>query len=115
MRGKTKVVAVLAGLMAMVVGGSGACAETQCPGKPPDFSMGMAVSSEECGSCDVAIYREYAMGFGGDVQYRGIVYKSAQGKLLKPISFNACSFSRSPTVEGRCVWPNRFNLVYLEC
>ncbi|MBI5588964.1 MAG: hypothetical protein HY881_00630 [Deltaproteobacteria bacterium] len=50
--------------------------------RPPDLSMKTATSSEECGSCHVAIYREYAMGFGGDLSYKGIVYKFAKDKLL---------------------------------
>lgn len=56
--------------------------EKRAEGKAPDFSMGTATPSEECGICHVAIYREYAMGFGGDLTYKGIVYKSAKDKLL---------------------------------
>lgn len=54
------------------------------PVKPkiPDFAMGSGTPSEECGVCHVAIYREYAMGFGGDLSYKGITYKSPQDKVL---------------------------------
>ncbi len=54
------------------------------PRKPkvPDFAMGSATPSEECGACHIAIYREYAMGFGGDLVYRGITYRSPRDKVL---------------------------------
>lgn len=47
-----------------------------------DFPMGTATPSEECGACHEAIYREFALGFGGDLRYPGIVYRSRQDKLL---------------------------------
>ncbi len=57
-------------------------AESPQKAKAPDFAMGTATPSEECGACHVAIYREYAMGFGGDLTYNGITYKSPQDKVL---------------------------------
>ncbi len=58
-------------------------ADTQEKPKASDTkTMGTATSSAECGACHVAIYREYAMGFGGDLNYKGIVYQSAKDKLL---------------------------------
>ncbi|MBF0549725.1 MAG: hypothetical protein HQK60_04245 [Deltaproteobacteria bacterium] len=72
----------LFGLVALLVAGLGYTAEKKTTKAPPDLSMKTATSSEECGSCHVAIYREYAMGFGGDLNYKGIVYKSAKDKLL---------------------------------
>ena len=49
---------------------------------PVQWPLGTATPSEECGVCHQAIYREYALGFGSDLQFKGIVYKSAQDKLL---------------------------------
>ncbi len=46
------------------------------------FPMGTETSPEVCGACHVAIYREYAMGFGSDIQFKGIIYKSVQDKVL---------------------------------
>ncbi|HYA40581.1 MAG TPA: hypothetical protein VEF34_04730 [Syntrophobacteraceae bacterium] len=57
-------------------------AETQKRPKAPELAMGTATLSEECGACHIAIYREYAMGFGGDLTYKGIVYKSREDKIL---------------------------------
>jgi hypothetical protein len=53
----------------------------QVPGTV-DFSLGPAVSAEQCGICHVAIYREYRMGFGSDLVYKGMVYQSKEEKLL---------------------------------
>lgn len=65
----------------------------------PDLSMKTATSSEECGSCHVAIYREYAMGFGGDLTYKGIVYKSAKDKLLT-FSANVSTSATAHSLAG---------------
>lgn len=46
------------------------------------FPERTATPSQVCGGCHVAIYREFQFGFGSDIQYRGIVYKSAKEKLL---------------------------------
>jgi nitrate/TMAO reductase-like tetraheme cytochrome c subunit len=49
----------------------------------PEFPQGTATPSEACGACHQAIYREFATGFGSDLQYRAILYQSpAGGKLL---------------------------------
>ena len=75
-------------ILSLLIGGtmfipaSGVLAAGQQQTGHADLSMKTAASSEECGSCHVAIYREYAMGFGGDLTYKGIVYKSAKDKLL---------------------------------
>ncbi|MBI4221693.1 MAG: hypothetical protein HY607_03285 [Planctomycetes bacterium] len=47
------------------------------------WPLGTATPSEQCGICHQAIYREYALGFGSDLEFKGIVYKSAQDKILK--------------------------------
>lgn len=46
------------------------------------WPQGMSTPSEECGVCHQAIYREYAFGFGSDLEFKGIVYRSLQDKLL---------------------------------
>lgn len=61
---------------------AGPAAAAKGDGKGPDLSMKTATSSEECGGCHIAIYREYAMGFGGDLTYKGIIYQSAKDKIL---------------------------------
>ncbi len=62
------------------------------PAKPPasvaakaaaaDFPDGTATSSELCGACHQAIYREFAEGFGADLQYGQILYESPEGKKV---------------------------------
>jgi hypothetical protein len=79
---KTKLLTLLGCIIVLLMIANGIAAEKQGKAKPPDFSMRTATPSEECGTCHIAIYREYAMGFGGDLKYRGIVYKSAQDKVL---------------------------------
>src|SRR5262245_27272019 len=46
------------------------------------FPDGTATSSELCGSCHQAIYREYAEGFGADLQYGEILYEAPSGKKV---------------------------------
>ena len=46
------------------------------------FPEGTATPSKVCGECHVAIYKEFQFGFGSDIRYQGIVYKSAKEKLL---------------------------------
>src|SRR5215467_15939372 len=43
------------------------------------FPLGTATPSEFCGACHKAIYREYAEGFGADLQYGEILYESPDG------------------------------------
>ncbi len=46
------------------------------------FPQGTATPSELCGACHKAIYREYAEGFGADLQYGEILYESPEGKKV---------------------------------
>lgn len=46
------------------------------------FPAGTATPSEYCGVCHQAIYREFAQGFGSDLQYSRIVYGSSPGRVL---------------------------------
>lgn len=48
----------------------------------PEFPLGTATPSELCGACHQAIYREFATGFGSDLEYKAIVYQSAAGRPL---------------------------------
>lgn len=43
---------------------------------------GRSPTSEECGACHVAIYREYVMGFGAELQYKGVLSKATEDKFL---------------------------------
>ncbi|MBF0498150.1 MAG: hypothetical protein HQK58_16495 [Deltaproteobacteria bacterium] len=73
----------LLGVVALLITGLGYTAEKKTTATPPDFSKGTATSAETCGECHIAIYREYAMGFGGDINYKGIVYQSAKDNPLR--------------------------------
>jgi hypothetical protein len=46
------------------------------------FPLGTATPSEQCGFCHVSIYREYAMGFGADLDYKGMIAISLQDPVL---------------------------------
>jgi len=46
------------------------------------FPKGAATSSEECGVCHQAIYREFQFGIGADLHYSGMVLKSATEQKL---------------------------------
>jgi len=49
---------------------------------PVTFPFGTATPSEFCGTCHVNIYREHAFGFGADLKFEPIVYKSIDEMLL---------------------------------
>ncbi len=49
---------------------------------PVDFPLGTATPPEVCGACHKAIYREFTVGFGSDLEYKAIVYQSVSGKPL---------------------------------
>ena len=46
------------------------------------FPLGTATPSELCGACHKAIYREFATGFGSDLEYKTMVYQATTGKPL---------------------------------
>lgn len=46
------------------------------------FPLGTATPSAFCGACHQAIHREYAEGFGADLQYGEILYESPDGKKI---------------------------------
>lgn len=84
--------------------------------------------SELCGACHKAIYREFATGFGSDLDYRAIVYRSADDRVLGlPASVSATAtlhalagvdpfpiHARTVEEEGRscdvCHFPRAFEL-----
>jgi hypothetical protein len=47
------------------------------PWPPLPFPLGTATPSEVCGACHKAIYREFATGFGSDLESRTMVYHAA--------------------------------------
>jgi len=69
-----------------------------------DFPMGTATPSEECGACHEAIYREFALGFGGDLRYPGIVYRSRQDRLLT-LPANVSAGATAHSVAGLETFP----------
>lgn len=69
-----------------------------------DFPKGTATPAAECGECHVAIYREFAAGFGGDLKYPGIVYQSRQEKpLTLPASVSGSATAHA--LAGVDPWP----------
>ncbi len=99
---------------------------------PADFPMGTATPSEVCGACHKAIYREFATGFGSDLQYQAILYQSPEGRLLGlPANVSATAtlhalagadpfpvHARAVEEEGRscdvCHFPQAFELPDIE-
>jgi hypothetical protein len=47
-----------------------------------EFPLGTATPSEECGACHEAIYREFAYGFGADLQLYDALFEYVR-QLLK--------------------------------
>lgn len=68
------------------------------------FPDGTATSSQVCGACHVAIYREFASGFGADLQYPGMVYRSADGGLLT-MPATVSSTGTAHSLAGIDPWP----------
>jgi hypothetical protein len=65
----------------------------------PDFPQGTATLAEECGACHRAIYREFATGFGGDLKYPAIVYRSGSERPLT-IPANVSSTGTAHALAG---------------
>ncbi len=80
-----RVLTVLAALIVLIAVWTPSSAQ----GPPSStFPRGTATPSEECGVCHQAIYREFATGFGSDLQYRAILYQSPEGKKLVGLPAN---------------------------
>jgi hypothetical protein len=92
------------------------------------WPLGTATPPEQCALCHAAIYREYALGLGADMQVKGIVAQSAQEPLLQlppeyPVTSTAHAYAgvdpwpiRARQIEegGKscnvCHYPQAFNL-----
>lgn len=96
------------------------------------WPLGTATPSEQCGICHQAIYREYALGFGSDLEFKGIVYKTPQDKILNiPSNVSARGtahflagvdpfpiHARGAEEEGKscdvCLFPEPFQITNIE-
>src|SRR5215472_2922716 len=74
-----KILASMAGTLFLALFAASAA---QKPSSLMQFPLGTATPSELCGACHKAIYREFATGFGSDLEYKAVVYESADGKPL---------------------------------
>ena len=74
---------------------------------PPssEFPRGTATPSEECGACHQAIYREFATGFGSDLQYRAILYQSPAGGKLLGLPANVSAAGTAHALAGTDPFP----------
>lgn len=55
-----------------------------------EFPEGTATTSESCGACHMAIYREFAFGFGSDIRYKPTSIPAKPGeKLALPANVSA--------------------------
>jgi hypothetical protein len=65
------------------------------------FPDGTATPSEMCGACHKAIYKEFALGFGGDIKYKYIFLKSAKDQRLN--RYNDRNFTEDQTEFNRAM------------
>ena len=70
-----------------------------------DFPEGTATASEVCGACHQAIYREFATGFGSDLQYRAILYQSPEGKRLLGLPANVSATATAHALAAADPFP----------
>lgn len=73
---------VVAAFVALLATGGSLLAQGPAGKQTKEFPQGAATSSEECGACHQAIYREYATGFGGDINYKEMIYKTKGDNIL---------------------------------
>ncbi len=62
--------------------GTGPGLKSPAAGPPISFPLGTATPSEVCGECHGAIYFEHAFGFGADLKWKPIIYRSLDEPLL---------------------------------
>ena len=109
-----------------------AASAAQEPSSLMQFPLGTTTPSELCGACHKAIYREFAKGFGSDLEYKAVVYESADGKpLTLPANVSATAtlhalagvdpfpgHARTVEEEGRqcdvCHFPQPFEIPDIE-
>jgi hypothetical protein len=72
----------------------------QASASPADFPLGTATPSEVCGACHKAIYREFATGFGSDLQYQAILYRSPEGDRLLGLPANVSATATLHALAG---------------
>lgn len=102
------------------------------PWPPSPFPLGTATPSEVCGACHKAMYREFATGFGSDLEYKAMVYQAVQDTpLTLPANVSATAtlhalagvdpfpiHARTVEEEGHacdvCHFPQAFELPDLE-
>jgi hypothetical protein len=107
-------------------------ASSETPAGLMPFPLGTATPSELCGACHKAIYREFATGFGSDLEYKAIVYQATTGTpLTLPAHVSATAtlhalagvdpfpvHARTVEEEGRacnvCHFPQAFELPDIE-
>jgi hypothetical protein len=75
------------------------------------FPLGTATPSEICGACHQAIYREFATGFGSDLQYRAILYRSSEGKSLLGLPANVSSTATAHALAAADPFPTHARAV----
>ena len=71
-----------------------------------DFPFGTATPSEFCGECHGGIYFEDAFGFGADLNWKPIIYRSLDEPLL-PIPSTSPSTGTAHYLAGVDPWPIR--------
>lgn len=82
----------------------GGVASKAAPSDTSEFPLGTGTPSEECGSCHQAIYREFAYGFGADLRFQGMIYKSnTERRLVLP--GNVASGATAHAVSGTDPFP----------
>ena len=128
--GMRAIIVVVAAFFVCLVSHAGASV-LEVP-KALDFVLGTDVSAEQCGICHVSIYREYRMGFGSDLVYKGMVYQSREDKLLTlpaqasttgavhslagidPFPVHARELERGGEACNECHFPKSFEIPNLE-
>ena len=68
------------------------------------FPEGTATPSSVCGECHLAIYREYAFGFGTDLTYKPMAYKSPQEGFLS-LPERVLTTATAHSFAGFEAWP----------
>ncbi len=70
-----------------------------------EFPKGTGTPSLECGDCHQAIYAEYAFGFGTDLAYKPMAFKSAQEGLLSLKGRVSGMMGAAHGISGTDPWP----------
>jgi hypothetical protein len=76
-----------------------AAPSSEAPAGLMPFPLGTATPSELCGVCHKAIYREFATGFGSDLESKAMVYQAATGTPL-PLPANVSATATLHALAG---------------